>query len=147
MCDYSLMGLPNRLAVEQENLVVHKFSTGSHGLAAPQAPVAGLWEFVKNIFRPPVIVAVCVPPGARLFLQDIPTGLQKWLSVCSEEEVTFTQVTAEVNNHRDAVCFRTGGKVLLQDLRVGQRVRVLDLSGAGETEVPTMQHLQQRISA
>src|SRR5579864_9724074 len=147
MCDYSLMSLPNRLAVEQEDLVVHKFSTGSNGLASPRAPVAGLWEFVKNVFQPPAIVAVCVPPGSRLLLQDIPTSTQKWLSVGCEEEVTFTQVTAEANNHRDAVCFRTGGKMLLQDLRVGQRVRVLDLSGAEETEVPSALRLQERISA
>src|SRR3954454_7268757 len=34
MCDYSLHGLPNRLAVEGEELVTHRFSTGSMGLAS-----------------------------------------------------------------------------------------------------------------
>ena len=33
MCDYSLAGLPNRLAVEGEQLVVHRFQTGAMGLA------------------------------------------------------------------------------------------------------------------
>jgi len=34
MCDYSLQGLPNRLAIEGEELVVHRFTTGAIGLAA-----------------------------------------------------------------------------------------------------------------
>jgi hypothetical protein len=33
MCDYSLMGIRNRLAVEGEELVTSRFSTGSVGLA------------------------------------------------------------------------------------------------------------------
>ena len=35
MCDYSLAGIPNRLAVEGEELAVHRFPTGSIGLASP----------------------------------------------------------------------------------------------------------------
>ncbi len=35
MCDYSLMAIRNRLAVEQEDLVAHRFPTGSMGLASP----------------------------------------------------------------------------------------------------------------
>ena len=35
MCDYSLGGLPNRLAVEGEELIVHRFPTQSIGLASP----------------------------------------------------------------------------------------------------------------
>ena len=33
MCDSSLTGIPNRLAVEGEQLVVHRFHTGFVGLA------------------------------------------------------------------------------------------------------------------
>ena len=33
MCDYSLAGVRNRLAVEGEQLVVQRFSTGALGLA------------------------------------------------------------------------------------------------------------------
>ena len=33
MCDYSLAVLPKRLAVEGEELIVHRFRTGSIGLA------------------------------------------------------------------------------------------------------------------
>ena len=35
MCDYSLMAVPNRLAQEGEELVTHRFPTGSLGLASP----------------------------------------------------------------------------------------------------------------
>jgi len=35
MCDYSLMAVPNRLAQEGEELVAHRFPTGSLGLASP----------------------------------------------------------------------------------------------------------------
>ncbi len=34
MCDYSLMALPNRLAVCGDELVVYKFELGSLGLAS-----------------------------------------------------------------------------------------------------------------
>ena len=35
MCDYSLMAIPNRLAVSGEEFVVHRFGQGSVGLAVP----------------------------------------------------------------------------------------------------------------
>ena len=69
MCDYSLAGIPNRLAVESEELVVHRFSTGSIGLASPCASVSSRWSAKQN-------PAVCVPPGARLILLDVPKRLQ-----------------------------------------------------------------------
>ena len=34
MCDYSLMAIPNRLAVSGEELVIHRFEAGSVGLAS-----------------------------------------------------------------------------------------------------------------
>ena len=141
MCDYSLMAVPNRLAVEGEELVAHRFPTGSMGLASPadlrrmtdpkQAQPRGLWSTVKNFFSPPVrqaTPAVCIPPGARLWLGDIPERLQKEMHVKVEEQVTFTQISAAVNSYRDAVRFSNGRQVRLQELREGQRVRVLDLS-------------------
>ena len=35
MCEYSLMSFPNRLAHAGEDLIVHRFSSGSMGLASP----------------------------------------------------------------------------------------------------------------
>ena len=140
MCDYSLMGVPNRLATEGEELVVHRFSTGSLGLASPsdlrrvphplQAWISGFW-----LFRAPeedAIPAVCIPPGAKLLLQDIPIDLERSLKVGWAEEVTFTQLTAAANTYRDAIRFKNGNEIYLQELREGQRVKVLHLSLANE---------------
>ena len=151
MCDYSLMAVPNRLAAEGEDLIAHRFPTGSLGLASPaelkhasdpmKAQVKGIWTKVKNFFSPPVwhpVAAVCIPPGARLWLGDIPDHMQRTLKVGPEEEVVFTQISAAVNSYRDAVRFCNGRQVRLQELREGQRVKVLDLSLA-ETFEPVME--------
>jgi len=148
MCDYSLMAVPNRLAREGEELVAHRFPTGSLGLASPKdlkcaadppAPRRqSFWRAAKEFFNPPKtkpVAAVCIPPGARLELQDIPARLQHDLGVGPVEPVTFTQISAAVNSYRDAVRFLNGREVRLQDLREGQRVRVLDLSVAEELDL------------
>jgi hypothetical protein len=50
----------------------------------------------------------------------------KW-SVGADESVLFIQTSAEVNTYRDALRFRTGRQVLLQELREGMRVTVVSL--------------------
>lgn len=142
MCDYSLMEYSNRLANEGEVLVVHRFRSGCLGLASPvEAQPAPrkkrFWETVKDIFLMPdgpLVPAVCIPPGARLILHDVPAALQKQLGVASDEEVRFVQLSAQENQHRDAVQFRTGQTLRLQELTVGQRVEVIDLGGGVEEE-------------
>ncbi len=64
MCDYSLLGIPNRLAVEGEPLVIHRFQTGAMGLASaaeiaapatePHEPTRrqGWWSALKTYFMP-----------------------------------------------------------------------------------------------
>jgi hypothetical protein len=77
MCDYSLMAIPNRLAVSGEELIVHRFEAGSVGLASAfdirkrqecrRVQSHGFWPKLKQLFNPPdapVIPAVCIPPGA-----------------------------------------------------------------------------------
>jgi hypothetical protein len=122
-------------------LVIYKFSTGSIGLA-PQAEVRRamdaqavarreFWGYIREIFSAPArnsVPAVCIPPGARLILKDIPEALQRSLGASSTEEVRFTQITAAAYAYRDAIRFENGREVRLQDLSEGQRVRVLDLS-------------------
>ncbi len=157
MCDYSLMAVPNRLATEGEDLVAHRFPTGSMGLASPAdlnrisdpalVRPRGYWAMIRNFFNPPVrqaVAAVCIPPGARLWLADIPDRLQKELQVSPAEEVTFTQITAAVNSYRDAVRFSNGRQARLQELREGQRVKVLDLSMA-ETFEPVVEEYLRTI--
>ncbi len=131
MCDYSLAGLPNRLAVEGEQLVVHRFETGAIGLAPS---CAGLKQF---FFRAP---AVCIPPGAQLRLRDIPRYLQTELGVEEVEQVRFVQQSAEAFTYRDAVRFPNGKELLLQKLRCGQRVDVLSLSCGDGVEQGVDQH-------
>jgi hypothetical protein len=121
MCDYSLAGLPSRLAVEGEQLVVHRFPTGTLGLASP-CPSLSRWLSAKQT------PAVCVPPGARLLLRDIPKDLQQQFGVGGTEDVTFVQVSATSYQFRDAVRFRNGREILLQKLQCGQQVDMLSLS-------------------
>ena len=142
MCDYSLLGVPNRLAVEGEPLVIHRFRTGAMGLASSTeiAVLAeerhergeGWWCALKTYFTPPrqekAVCAVCIPPGARLLLRDIPEWLQWECGVGAAEGVTFTQISADEYRHRDALRFANGREVLLQRLRQNQRVDVLCLS-------------------
>jgi hypothetical protein len=118
MCDYSLAGIPNRLAVEREELVVHRFSTGSIGLASR----------CSSVSRWSVTPAVCVPPGARLTLHDIPERLQHDLTVGPVEEVTFVQLSAQPYQYRDAVRFTNGCEIRLQELSEGMRMQVLKMS-------------------
>ena len=159
MCDYSLHVYPNRLATDGEELVVHRFGGVALGLASPSdlrsvviASSRGLtskkpwsWTAIKELFlanslqRQPDIStpapAVCVPPGARLLLQDIPTCLQRKLGIGEVEEVKFVEITAEANMYRDAVRFKNNSQLLLQALREGQRVTVLSLTPAEVEEI------------
>jgi hypothetical protein len=135
------MAIPNRLAQEGEELVAYRFPTGSLGLADPcevnPPPRVNktLWMRVVEFFNPEPVCAVCIPPGARLRLEDIPTQLQHEYNVGTSEEVTFTQISALANSYRDAVRFSNGCEVRLQELREGQRVTVLDLSMAEDLDL------------
>jgi len=138
MCDYSLCGLPNRLALEGETLEVHKFTTGSMGLASPidlhrpqeEAPRKGFWQTMKSLFqtRFQPETAVCIPPGADLILKGIPAALQQRYGVEEEEGVKFVQTSAAANTHRDAIQFENGRIAGLQELPEGLQVEVLSLA-------------------
>jgi len=159
MCDYSLHIFPNRLAIEGENLVVHRFGGASLGLASPSdlppavapAQCARGWSRIKEWFkaqrpqwetvkRAP---AVCVPPGAQLVLRDIPKSLQRELAVEEVEIVRFTQLSADIRTYRDAVRFQNNRVVLLQSLHEGQRATVLSL-GISDVGEPVL--AQQRLA-
>ncbi len=150
MCDYSLAVLPNRLAVEGEELVVHRFYTGARGLAPPAdlrapepppspAPRKSVWQWLKNVFEDPQhanVTAVCVPPGAHLLLKDIPGDFQRQWRIGNEQNVLFVQLGANENQFRDAVQFPDGRHVLLQELHDGMSVRVLSLGGEERNDEP-----------
>ena len=139
MCDYSLAHFPNRLAVEGEQLVVHRFDTLAKGLA-PACPA------LKETVLPANLPAVCVPPGASLLLRDIPEYMQQRLGVTEVEEVTFVEQSLEEFRFRDAVRFSNGKEVLLQRLQAGQRVDVLSLRGSEEEIEPQVEEQDYRHS-
>jgi hypothetical protein len=132
MCDYSLMGVPNRLVREGEELVytgfqpvlywfptgTYRFPTGTLGLASPAdltpsepmtAQPRSFWRALEQFFGPldgRAVCAVSIPPGAVLSLHDIPVKLQHELSISSDEGVVFTQTSFAVNHYRDAIRFK-----------------------------------------
>jgi hypothetical protein len=144
MCDYSLCGLPNRLALEGEELVSYRFRTGSIGLASPLDLIAArpspssrpqtFWQQIKRLLEGDTpshpITAVCIPPGAQLLLKNIPADLQRHWQIAAEESAFFVQTSHNVNSYRDAVQFYNGKQALLQNLREGIRVEVLSLGAA-----------------
>jgi hypothetical protein len=140
MCDYSLQGLPNRLAVEGEELMSYRFPTGSIGMAScadlaarnnpPEAKErTSFWVALKRWLTPGIescpIPAVCIPPGTRLRMSGVPNSLKREFSLNSIEEVTFIQLSAEAFHYRDAILFRNGRRLLLQSLREGVLLQVL----------------------
>ena len=143
MCDYSLMMVRSRLAVEGEELVAHRFRSGSVGLVScadfnswiNERPI-GFWQRLKGWFSPeeeptPVI---CIPPGAQLMVIGLSRSLQKQFNLREFEEATFTQTSAEPRWHRDALCFTKGSILLLGLLPEGQRLRVLRLASREDVE-------------
>jgi hypothetical protein len=146
MCDYSLQGLRNRLAIEGERLVTHRFATGSMGLASPwdianharESSVGhkSWWSAVKRWLDQPLdsdVPAVCIPPGASLLMHSIPNHLQRELKIRSAEEVTFVQLSASAYQYRDAIQLGDGRKVILQSLPEGVLFIVLSLA-SGEAQ-------------
>lgn len=151
MCDYSLQGLPNRLAVVGEQLVTYRFPTRSVGLATPTDIAAAnrrrpsgecgrSWcSALKRLLKPQMeldqVPAVCVPPGADLLMNRIPEVLRREFALQAMEDVTFVQLSADAYTYRDGIRFRNGKQVLLQEITEGVRFEVLSLaSGQQETE-------------
>jgi hypothetical protein len=106
-------------------------------LAIRQSPSRTLWAAIKSWFLnedAPCVTAVCIPPAAHLILHDSSEALRTKYGVQADEEVTFLQLSTDVNTYRDAMCFTNGRHIRLQELREGQRVTVLDLGGAKTEE-------------
>lgn len=108
---------------------------GANGLGTNQPANRAAQEFVarlKLFFNPPEqpsVPAVCIPPGARLVVEDIPASLHRALGVGPIELVTFTQFAAAPGTYRDAVRFKNGREVRLQEFLEGRRMWIMDLSG------------------
>jgi hypothetical protein len=138
MCDYSLAGIPNRLAVEGEELVVHRFPTGPIGLASPCGSGSRWWSAKE-------IPAVCIPPGAQLILHDVPKRLQHSLAVGPVEEATFVQLSATPYQFRDAVRFSNGREIRLQELSEGMVVLVLKMSSPEDSSFESVREERKEV--
>jgi hypothetical protein len=146
MCDYSVQGLPNRLAVEGEQLVTYRFPTRSVGMATPTdiaaakrpKPQAGFcrswWSALKHWMDVDQVAAVCIPPGAHLFMNHIPEWLRRQFALQAMEDVTFVQLSADAYRYRDGIQFWNGKQVLLQEIREGVRFKVLSLGTETEQQ-------------
>jgi hypothetical protein len=164
MCDYSLHAVPNRLAIEGEELITHRFPTSSIGLASPadfekatrtrHTPETGTswWAVVKSWLNPPPlraekVCAVCIPPGARLRIPEVPQELQRELGVGRSEEVVFVELSASAYRYRDGIRFANGREILLQYLDEGLRMEVLSLAGTEVVAEPQFEeelHVRSR---
>jgi hypothetical protein len=141
MCDYSIMAISSRLAIEGEELAAHRFNCGSVGLVARpdldkwrQLQPRGIRARLKCLFASPAEPApvVCIPPGATLRLYGIPASLRKQYLINEQETVRFTQIAPDAGSYRDAITFANGQTILLQRLPEGQRIKVLWLESLEE---------------
>jgi hypothetical protein len=146
VCDYSLFSVENRLAEEGEELILHKFQTGTLGFmsradlcradAARKTNATGFWSSMRErLFgsRGSRFPAVCVPPGARLLLADLPLRVQRSLRIGSAEVVVFTEISDRSYSYRDALLLPNSTRVLLQDLPEGIHAVVLSMSSEPST--------------
>lgn len=158
MCDYSLFEYPNRLAVEGEELATYRFQSRSLGLVSlpelrtreamcASRAIPRLWSALKGVFTmTPAPVAVCVPHGARLRLEQIPASFRKQYRLEENEDITLVQTTVASHTHRDAIRFANGEETLLQNVPEGQRMRVLAL-GPDTMETLVDPHVEERQAA
>ena len=150
MCDYSLQGIRNRLAEQGETLVVHRFQTGSKGLASPESiqhdegPKTWMAALKRLFAIHAEECAVCIPDGAQLLLSGIPARLQRHYGISSTEQVVFRQLSADAATYRDAVEFKNGSRARLQELDEGQSVRIVALSSE---EAETLEEVPLREGA
>jgi hypothetical protein len=142
MCDYSLMMVPNRLAIEGEDLVAHRFQSGTKGFIScsdfaiwqAERRSKSIWKRLTTCFSsaPDPTPVVCIPPGARLLLEPASGFPRAQVYLASPKIVTFTQLSAEPNQHRDALRLDSGAILSVATLAEGQKVKVLRLSSSEE---------------
>jgi hypothetical protein len=143
MCDYSLYTVNNRLALESDDLVLHRFDTGSLGFCAAaewqramsHGALARTWSSFVSWLVPRKkcgLTAVCVPPGARLLVSEVPENARPGFELLELESVVFTQLSERSFAYRDALRLPDGETVLLQKLPEGLRVTVLTLAAEEE---------------
>jgi hypothetical protein len=106
MCDYSLLVYPNRLAVEGDELVVHRFGRASLGLASPSdlRLVINASSCQTTSKKPWSWVAI-----KKWFLATRPQGQpdKSTPAVSLPPRAKFIEICAEANTYRDRCVSRT----------------------------------------
>src|SRR5438132_10582050 len=109
--------IPRRRAMEREELVVHRFPSGTVGLTSrSDLRAAGLEQNrtagkrfsgrIKDFFaapQGPPIASICVAPGTLLIVKDIPPRLQRKWAIWSEEGAIFVWTKAAANSDCDTM--------------------------------------------
>lgn len=150
MCDYSLYTVKNRLACESDDLVLHRFDTGSLGFCDAaergkemnRSALARGWSSFMRWMLPRKqcgITAVCIPPGARLLISEVPLTAKPYSGALELKAVDFTQLSERSYAYRDALRLPDGETVLLQKLPEGLRASVLQMAPDEEHE-PALAH-------
>jgi hypothetical protein len=114
MCDYSLHVVSSRPAELAESIVSAEFfGTKTHGFASPSDPK----------------VAVCLRPGTEIaFDRDVYVRGVFFRKCIKDRLARFRQIDLDKpTQHHDALEFANGKIVLVTDLVVGQRGRILQL--------------------
>ncbi len=140
MCDYSLYTVKSRLACESDDLVLHRFDTGSLGFCAQaeleqelrRSKLERSWSsFLQWMFprkQAGCVTAVCIPPGARMLISEVPAHARAVWGSLEMKAVDFTQLSERSFAYRDALRLPDGEAVLLQKLPEGLRATVLALA-------------------
>src|ERR1700745_2298945 len=120
MCDYSLHAVATRPAKVGETLITTTFrGTSTRGFASESEPA----------------VAVCMLPGTELAFEDDVKYDSHWFwtKTIRSRVAKFNTLERHVpDRHHDAIEFANGNRVLVTQLREGQRVTVLQLPVMGK---------------
>lgn len=150
MCDYSLYAIPNRLAEDGEQVVLYRFGSGTIGFASTtdvrqrelttHTGWPGVWASIKSMLSPrkcPGVPAVCMPPGTRLMVTEIPKDLKAKACVRPGDTVVFTEISSQSYSYRDALLLPNGTCVLLQELPEGMQAVVISTAlETSESPIP-----------
>ena len=150
MCDYSLSGVPNRQAIEGERLVTYRFPNGVKGFVSqPElsefvARHANFWSRFCAWFRSETPCAVCLSPGAKLVLRDVPDAVAIERSGDGDQLVEFTQGGSQYE-YRDGVRFHNGATLLLQQLPPGLIADILSVKTASSSQTTKPDSIKQAL--
>lgn len=123
MCDYSLEAYQSRPAAEGVDMELKRFPSSTMGFTSGPAKTVG-----PDGKEAIVDCADCVPAGAHLRLSGISERNQRAFGVGPVEDVVMVRLNLpQAHVHRDAVRFRTGRAVPLQNMDAGVTAQLVTM--------------------